>query len=148
MIERIALCVTLQLAVAFAFAKTAWADVPPPDACYEQDEPCTWGSDATTGMCRIGKCTRGTPDGAVSYDCLRCVHEDPASTTGNSTSTTTTTSSTGSDTTTISTGDDAATDDFDCRCSVPGGANERWLSAAMLGIGLVALLWSRRRTRS
>ena len=72
----VGLAVLSQLAAA-----TALADIPPPGLCdgsAEAGEACDEPVDTAgkpvegDGACVAEKCTRGTPDGTLTYDCLMC----------------------------------------------------------------------------
>lgn len=59
----------------------AWADIPPDDACMTEGTAChnaiVDGSlPLMAGTCQKTMCTRATPDGSMTYDCLRCVAEE------------------------------------------------------------------------
>lgn len=71
------------VALGFAFlgvlaAAPAWADVAPINACEESqvgqacDSAIKDGKTDLPGTCQKAKCTRTTPDGAMSYDCYQC----------------------------------------------------------------------------
>ena len=77
---RSSLC--LSSLIAFS-ALEARADIPPPDACTKAGETCNnAGKNADQpGICATRTCTRGSPSGTMTYDCLRCVEPTDASVT-------------------------------------------------------------------
>jgi len=112
--------------IAFAFAlhsAPAFADVPPPDSCTTEGAACSnAGANADqAGQCTQASCTRASPDGSVSYDCLRCA----ASTDGDA--------STG--------GSSKKKDGGGCAFSSRGGSG----SALLAALGLLAPVARRRR---
>lgn len=69
-------------ALSFALALTALstapsrADIPPPEV-----EMCSGkavGDSCDGGTCQKASCSRATPDGAVSYDCVKCLPGETA----------------------------------------------------------------------
>lgn len=129
-------------ALALTFSAAAHADLPPPDGCTMKDAACTNAGPAydQPGVCQDAKCTRVTPDGPVTYDCLRCVASSgtggASNTTGGASNTTGGSSSTGGNASSGSSG---------CDCAVDRLGAERSLAAMMVGLGLAALFVSRRR---
>jgi hypothetical protein len=71
-------CLLLSSFCLFAAAAPARADVAPPDACTDEGKDCenAGPNGDDSGTCRKQTCTRGGPDGAVTYECLRCVADD------------------------------------------------------------------------
>lgn len=60
-------------------ARPAAADVPPlgtcskvGEVCYEPVDESGRSIDTGTGICMAEQCTRGTPDGPMTYDCRMC----------------------------------------------------------------------------
>jgi MYXO-CTERM domain-containing protein len=69
----------------------AWADVPPDDDCEESAEgkachnaSVDGSAPIMSGICRKTMCTRMTPDGSMTYECHRCVGDDPQGSGGQS----------------------------------------------------------------
>src|SRR5690349_16886514 len=59
----------------------AWADVAPDDACMVEGSSChnaivDDSLPLMAGICQKVMCTRATPDGSMTYECLRCVAEE------------------------------------------------------------------------
>lgn len=56
-------------------AVPSYADIPPPDSCTSVGAVCAnAGVDADRpGVCTMATCSRPTPGGSVTYDCLRCI---------------------------------------------------------------------------
>lgn len=70
----------------FAVVNCLWvtsarADVPPPDACQTDGKACSNAGPEynQAGECKQAMCTRATPDGSMTYECLRCEVSDTAS---------------------------------------------------------------------
>jgi MYXO-CTERM domain-containing protein len=161
----LALLSGLTLVTLLALSTPARADVPPPDACNPSDPPGKACSNAGAsydqpGTCQAAKCTRASPDGSITYDCMRCTAgADGAAGSGSGGSGTGGTSSgsggtsSGSGGTSTGSGGTAtggaggtksgsSSDDGGCayRAAPTGGA-----AALMLAIGAAALAAARRR---
>jgi hypothetical protein len=107
----------------------AVADLPPPDACSQVGKSCdTAGPNADApGVCTTSECTRGSPSGAVKYECLRCV----AGTTNPNPKPN------------PSKKDREKGDSSGCR--VGHFPKEGWLGGGMFALGFAALAFARRR---
>lgn len=69
--RRVVTSFSFVLAVLALSPKDSRADIPPPDV-----ELCSGkavGEACDGGTCQNGECARATPDGTVSYACVRCV---------------------------------------------------------------------------
>ncbi len=66
------------LLVGFAWTLNASADIPPPDSCQVEGEDCANAGPTADaeGVCVKESCERVTPDGPVTYDCLRCLPKE------------------------------------------------------------------------
>lgn len=65
-----------------ALVSPAWADVPPPDQCSDDQigKACdnALGADGSegSGICEKTTCKRASPTGPITYDCAKCVTKD------------------------------------------------------------------------
>lgn len=113
-------------------AAPAFADIPPEDACMAADEgkACDNAGDNADqkGTCKKDSCTRGTPNGPMTYECYRCLVTDGGGTAGTA-------------------GTKPATDSKGSGCNVSAVGVGGWtsLAAPLLAFGLVAA--RRRRAR-
>lgn len=71
-------CLLLASFCLLGTATPARADIPPPDACQDQGADCDNAGPSAdeSGTCQKETCTRGGPDGPITYECLRCVAGD------------------------------------------------------------------------
>jgi hypothetical protein len=111
-------------------ALPALADIPPPDSCNDAGAACsTAGANADEpGICTKSECTRSSPNGTVTYECLRCIPgpaPKPTPTPGPKAS-------------------DPKSKDAG-GCSVGHFSNEGLVGGGMLALGLAALVFARRR---
>ncbi len=146
----------LAATVALTLPSLALADALPPDACTSIDEagePCSNagpGSDQA-GVCVAKKCSSARPDGgSEEYDCAICEVASNTSSSGGSTNTSSsggTNSSGGNSSGGNSSGGSSGTTETEDEggCSTSGTTRDGLASAGMIGLGLVAWAWSRRR---
>lgn len=144
-------------AAALTLATAARADIPPPDGCTTKDAACNNAPGNQPGTCLDAQCVRSTPDGPVTYDCLRCKANGGAGGTSGTGGVNTTgaisgtgaadsggSSNSGGKAASGSAGAPKADSDGGCALGRLGGG-EGGLAALMVALGLGALLVSRRR---
>ncbi len=58
--------------------RLAHADAAPPNSCTGEGTACSTAGTGFNqpGICTMTKCTKGTPDGSMQYDCLLCLESD------------------------------------------------------------------------